>query len=223
MLAGVLSTDAAAVHDHLYVAPDGGYDGQFYYRMARAPFDFAATADGIHIDSPIRYQRIAYPALAFLVSAGDGAAVPWALIVVNLAMMAVLVAACCAIAIDSGRDPRWGLVAAGFFGLLMSVGRDLTEPTEVAFLACAILAMRKGRTGWAALAFSGAVLSRETAIVVVGAYLIVMRRRVGDAAGRRPVGATARSCSRSWSSRPGRPSSGSRPERSRCATPAVIR
>jgi hypothetical protein len=55
----------------------------------------------------------------------------------------------------------------------MSVGRDLTEPTEVAFLACGILAMRRGRTGWAALAFSAAVLSRETAIVVVGAYLVV--------------------------------------------------
>jgi hypothetical protein len=111
--------------------------------------------------------------LAFLASAGDGAVVAWALIVVNVALMLVLVAACCAIAVDSGRDPTWGLVAAGFFGLLMSVGRDLTEPTEVAFLACGILAMRRGRTGWAALAFSAAVLSRETAIVVVGAYLIV--------------------------------------------------
>jgi len=173
VLAGVPATDPAGVHDHLFIAPDGGYDGQFYYRMARAPFDFDKTVDGIHIDSPVRYQRITYPVLAFLASAGDGAVVPWALIVVNVAMMLVLVAACCAIAVDSGRDPVWGLVAAGFFGLLMSVGRDLTEPTEVAFLACGILAMRRGRTGWAALAFSAAVLSRETAIVVVGAYLIV--------------------------------------------------
>ena len=173
VLAGAVSTDAGAVHDHLYVAPGGGYDGQFYYRMARAPLDFDPIVDGIHIDSPIRYQRIVYPALAYVASAGNGAAVPWALIAVNVAMMLVLVAACGAIAVESGRDPAWGLLAAGFFGLLLSVGRDLTEPTEVAFLACGILAMRRGRTGWAALAFSAAVLSRETAIVVVGAYLAV--------------------------------------------------
>jgi hypothetical protein len=95
------------------------------------------------------------------------------LILLNVVMLGVLAAASAGIARDCGRDPRWGLLIAGFFGLLMSTGRDLSEPTEVAFLACGLLAMRRERTGLAVLAFSAAVLSRESAVLVVVAYCAV--------------------------------------------------
>src|SRR5207237_58933 len=48
-----------------------GYDGQFFYRLALNPFNFHHTAYGIRMDQPYRYMRVGYPALTWLVSAGQ--------------------------------------------------------------------------------------------------------------------------------------------------------
>ena len=48
------------------------------------------------------------------------------------------------------------------------MGRDLTEICEVLFVLVGLLLLRRQRSVWAAVALSAAVLSRETAFVVVG-------------------------------------------------------
>ena len=66
-------------------APVGepGYDGQFAYWIARDP---RPTAAGPHLDVPAyRYQRIVYPLLAWALAAGQAAAVPWTLVLINVA------------------------------------------------------------------------------------------------------------------------------------------
>ena len=72
------------------VAKTYGYDGQFFYRLALNPLNFHHTAYGITMDRPYRYMRIGYPALTWLVSAGQHALVPAMLVVVNIAALGAM-------------------------------------------------------------------------------------------------------------------------------------
>jgi hypothetical protein len=61
----------------------------------------------------------------------------------------------------------WGLLPAGFFGFVYSLARDLTEITGIVFAVGAIVAVRFNRPVLAGVLLTYAVLSRETAVVVV--------------------------------------------------------
>jgi hypothetical protein len=89
--------------------------------------------------------------------------------VVNMVALATLATLCAALSRRAGRHPLWGLLVAGFFGFLWSLGRDLTELTEAVFVVAGLLAVRHGRPVVAGLMLSAAVLAREPALVVVGA------------------------------------------------------
>jgi len=87
-----------------------------------------------------------------------------------------------------GRHALWGLLPAGYFGMVWSLDRDLTEITAITLVVAGIVAWRSGRHLLAGLAFSGAVLSRETAMLVVvdlmvtrGVDLVRRRGRPGGA------------------------------------------
>ena len=54
VVAGSRSMTRSAAAPHLAVQPGAGYDGQFYYRLALAPWDLAHTAFGVTIGSPLR-------------------------------------------------------------------------------------------------------------------------------------------------------------------------
>ncbi len=171
VVAGSVFTDTKRAPEGLFVRPDVGYDANFYYRLALDPLNFDDTAYGITIegDQQLRRDRILYPVLAYVVSVGSVEAVPWALVFVNIAAMGTIGLCGGALARSSGRAPLWGLLFLGFPLLFFSLGRDLTEPLEVALLLAAFLALRRERWLWATLAFSGAVLTRETALLVVAA------------------------------------------------------
>ncbi|GAC1441403.1 MAG: hypothetical protein NVSMB55_09050 [Mycobacteriales bacterium] len=175
---GDVSTFVVAGSD--YVSPDAGiavqpghgYDGQFAYRLALDPADLARHGHGVTIDSPLRLQRITYPVLSFLAAGGRRAALPAALVVVNVLGLGLLALLSALLARDAGRKPVAGLLVAGFFGFCTSLGRDLTEITTVALLVGGILAWRRRRPGVAVLAFSAAVLSRESALLVYAAFML---------------------------------------------------
>jgi hypothetical protein len=64
----------------------------------------------------------------------------------------------------------------------MALSRDLAEVVTLAALLAGILAVQRGRWGWAALAWTAAVLGREAAIATVVGYglwrlLQIVRRR----------------------------------------------
>jgi hypothetical protein len=71
-----------------------------------------------------------------------------------------------------GRHALWGLLPAGYFGLVWSLDRDLTDITAITLVVAGIVAWRSGRYFLAGAAFSGAVLSRETAMLVVVALMV---------------------------------------------------
>ncbi len=150
----------------LLVFPGNGYDGQFYYRLALDPADLHRTAFGITMDAPFRMQRIGYPALAWIVSAGQHAWVPVALVAVNVLALAAVGLAGGTLARDAGRHALWGLLLAGYFGFFMSAGNDLTEPVAAACLLGGIIAYRRGRPVLAGAAFGYGTLTRETVLLV---------------------------------------------------------
>jgi hypothetical protein len=150
----------------VYVFQHTGYDGQFYYRMALDPANLHKTAFGITMDAPYRFMRIGYSALAWLVSLGQHAAVPYALVAINVAALGALAYLGGIVAREAGRHALWGLLLAGYFGLMDSLSRDLTEALGALCLIAGILAYRKRHPLLAAAAFGYGVLTRETVLIV---------------------------------------------------------
>lgn len=161
------------------VQPGPGYDGQFAYRLALDPADLDENAERIRLDTTLRLERIAYPTFAWLGSAGQRSAVPDALVGVNLLALALLAYLGGRLARAAGRHALWGLLLAGYWGYLFSLGRDLHEIVTGLFVLAGLLAYRAARGGRAAptlaaaAALSIAVLARETALLVVVAIAAV--------------------------------------------------
>ena len=182
--AGTQFSNPAVVPHGLAVRAGAGYDGQFYYRLALQPWNLAWSAHGVTFDYALRRQRILYSWLSWVFSGGQAAAVPVALVGVNIVMLALMGLFSGKWAQSLGRHALWGLLPAGYFGMVWTLDRDLTEITAITLVVAGIVAWRSGRYVLAGLVFSAAVLSRETAMLVVAALLVtrfveVVRRRGG--------------------------------------------
>lgn len=185
--AGDEFTDAAAAPPGLLVAPHSpGYDGQFYYRIAIAPWSLAPVAAGVHFDYPVyRYQRVVYPLLVWLVSFGEPAIVPWAMILVNLAALAGIAAASVILSEELGL-PFWTpMVVALYPGFLLTLSRDLVEVLEVFLLLRGLIFLKRRAFPAASLFFMLAALTKETSLLFVVAVIAAEclkkpRARVGS-------------------------------------------
>jgi len=155
------------------VAPTYGYDGQFFYRLALNPLNFHHTAYGITVDRPYRYMRIGYPALTWLFSLGQHAAVPVVLVAVNIAAIGAMGYLGAVFARDGGWHALAGLLLPGYFGVLTSLSRDTAEPLAAACLLAGFLAARARRPVLAAVLLAYGALTRETVMVAVAAIAIV--------------------------------------------------
>lgn len=164
------------------VAKTYGYDGQFFYRLAINPLNFHHTAYGIRMDQPYRYMRIGYPALTWLVSAGQHFLVPAMLVAVNVAAIGALGYLGGLFAADGGRHALAGLLMPGYFGLITSLSRDTAEPLAAVCLLAGLLAVRGRRPLLAAVLLAYGALTRETVMVAVAAIAIM--RATGIVRGR---------------------------------------
>jgi hypothetical protein len=164
------------------VSPTYGYDGQFFYRLALNPLNFAHTAYGIRIDRPYRYMRIGYPWLTWLTSLGQHVLVPAMLVAVNVAAIGAIGYLGGVFARQGGRNALVGLLLPAYFGLLTSLARDTAEPLSVVCLLGGLLAVRARRPVLAGLLLAYGALTRETVMVAVAALAIV--RVVGLIRGR---------------------------------------
>ena len=161
--------DPARTPDRLpLTSVTGGYDGQFVYRLALAPWTDDVTAYGIRLDNPAyRQQRIATPVLAWAVGQLPGVSTLLALLLVNAAALVVAAAYAARLAGALGRHPLCGLVLALPAGMPISLGRHLTEPVAWAAVLAALWYARERRWAPCAAALTVAVLARETSLVVV--------------------------------------------------------
>jgi hypothetical protein len=167
VLAGSLYANRGRAPKGLPIRAGSGYDGQFYYRLALDPFNLARTAFGIQLDTLSRVERMAYPFLAWVISQGHSADVPLALVAVNVFAAGMLGLAGGLLARSAGRHALWGLVFVGYWGYLWTLGRDLTELTTAALVIFGLAALLRNAPFWAGLAFLGAIVSKETAVLLV--------------------------------------------------------
>jgi hypothetical protein len=165
-----------------------GYDGQFYYRFGFDPFNWHLTAYGITIDHAYRYTRIGYSVVAWLLSGGGhGRLLPLALVAANLLGVAAMAWLGAVFARDGGRHALWGLLFAAYFGLVVSVGRDTSEPLADACLLGGLLAYRRARYLLATALLGYAVFTNEPVLVLPVALALtrlwqIARQRGGPGA-----------------------------------------
>jgi hypothetical protein len=148
-----------------------GYDGQFYYALARAPW----TQHLAGIDfAPGRQMRILYPALAWLASGGDAHLLLWVMPAINVLAIGALAALGALFARRHGLSPWWGFllplaVNAGFPAL-----RDLTDVLSILTVCGVITAWVLRWPVWQlALWATAAALCREQNIAIIAAVLVV--------------------------------------------------
>jgi len=174
IVAGDHYVDATQLPSPIDVRPNSdGYDGQFYYRLALAPFDLRQPLDGIKIDAPVyRMQRMVYPVLAWAASLGEPRLVPLALLLINLAGLA-------AIALLAARLTRClelpALVPFAIVlwpGFVVTLTHDTTEILSTAFLMAALDRYFAGRLVVFVALGAIATLTRETTALVLGGLFI---------------------------------------------------
>ena len=154
--------------------PSTGYDGQFYYRFAFNPFNWNPTAYGIKVDHNYRYTRIGYSLVAYIISlGGHGRLLPTVLVVVNLICVGIMAYLGAKFAHESRRHALWGLLFVAYFGLVISVGRDTSEPLADACMLGGLLAYRHSRYILAALLVAYGVFTNEPILVLAVAIAIV--------------------------------------------------
>jgi hypothetical protein len=151
-----------------------GYDGQFYYRFAFDPFNWARTAYGISVDYNYRYTRIGYSVVAWIISlGGHGRLLPTVLVVINLVCVGVIGYLGAKFAREGNRHALWGLLFVAYFGLTISVGRDTAEPLADACMLGGLLAYRHSRYILAALFIAYAVFTNEPVLILPVALAVV--------------------------------------------------
>lgn len=174
VVVGTNRYDASSAHASLRALRNGeGYDGQFYYRLAIEPFSKKSVDHGISFDAPAyRQQRILYPILAWILSAGNPAWVPVALIILNYIGLWLIAWLGASLAISAGRHALWGVAFSLYPGFTFTLSRDLTEIVASTFFLAGLLFVRRSCHRGSATCLSLAVLARETTLVVSVAMMV---------------------------------------------------
>jgi hypothetical protein len=158
-----------------------GYDGQFYYVVARDPLLVHDSTVRSLADAPqnasssvfgsanqaFRLLRISYPAAAFLVSHAFGFTLAWSLLAINVLVGIALTAGVAHVAWRRGYSPLWGLAVGLLPGVLLATRRDLGDPLATAAALGGLLAWSSGRRTWGVTGLVIAVLAREVMVAIV--------------------------------------------------------
>lgn len=145
-----------------------GYDGQFIYYIAR---DGWAALE--HLDNPpYRLQRILYPLLTRALSAGNAAAMPWAMVAINAAAILTTTFLVTRWLVAHGLWRWYGLVYPLFVGTVMAYSRDLTEPLACTLALAGVLCWLDERRAAAVVLFALAGLARESTTLFVAALAL---------------------------------------------------
>ncbi len=155
-----------------------GYDGQFFYAIARDWTEAAPAIDG----PSLRYMRILYPLAARLLALGQPALVPWTLILVNVLACAAGTGLMAYLIGRRGAHPAWGLLYAAWVGTWFVVRLDLSE------LLCFALAKELGLVFAAGLALHALTTERRwrdaltiglAPLLTFAGWLLILRAWLG--------------------------------------------
>jgi hypothetical protein len=155
-----------------------GYDGQFYYYIARDPLH--ATP---FLDHPAyRYQRMVYPLLVAALSLGQANLIPYMLLLVNFIAIVLGTELLARLLIKQRLSPWFSLAFGLYFGQATAFLFDTTEPLTYLLICLGLFLLIRQRLTGGALSMGLAVLSRETAILFPLGYLVphVLQKRWQD-------------------------------------------
>lgn len=162
--------------DFVSEAPAGsiGYDGQFFYAIARDGLEATPRLD----NPPYRLQRILLPALAGVLALGDGARVAWTILLVNLLAIIATSALLSHWLERAGTSPWYSLIYTGYVGTLMAFSRDLSEPLTSMLAVAGVISWERGRVPLASALLALAALAKETALLycAICALYALLRR-----------------------------------------------
>lgn len=144
-----------------------GYDGQFYYQIARDPLHAAQFLD----QPAYRYQRIVYPLLVAALSVGQARLIPYMLLLVNFVSVVLGTELVARLLIKKKLSPWFSLAFGLYFGQAASFLCDLTEPLTYFLVCLGLLLLLRKRLTCAAIIWGLAVLSRETAMLFPLGYI----------------------------------------------------
>jgi hypothetical protein len=155
-----------ALHD-----PHGtpGYDGQFYYYLARDPLHAAPFLN----HPAYRYQRIVYPLIVAVLSLGQENLIPYMLLLVNFIAIVLGTELLARLLIREHLSPWFSLAFGLYFGQATAFIFDTTEPLAYLFICLGLFLLTRQRPTAATLCMGLAVLSRETAILFPLGYLVM--------------------------------------------------
>lgn len=147
-----------------------GYDGQFYYQIARNPLQAYQYMD----NASFREQHILYPIVVGVLSLGQVALIPYMLLLVNVVSVVLSVEILSRLLVKFGFSPWFSLALGLYFGQAAGVLFDTAEPFTY-FLVClgVWLLVEKNRFGLAAIMMGLSTLSREIAILFPIGYICV--------------------------------------------------
>lgn len=160
---------------NLYIYKNSdGYCGEIYYRMALSPFSREKTVYGLSLDGDDHhFQRFLLPFLAWVLSGGGRPGlIPIAFLLINYVSICIMGLVAGMYAKNIGRHALWGLVIPLYAGFLLTISRNLTEILEITLLVSVFVSMGRGRNILAAVLLSLAVLTRESALIVVAAIFL---------------------------------------------------
>ncbi|MGH9676078.1 MAG: hypothetical protein ACRD36_03165, partial [Candidatus Acidiferrum sp.] len=125
-----------------------GYDGQFYYAVAQAPFE----RHKVGIDNPsFRQARVLYPALCWALSAGDVRLLPWAMPAINLLAIGALAGMGAFFAVRNGFSPWLGLCLPLAVDVALPALRDLTDVLSTCAICALLVAWILRGPAWAVI------------------------------------------------------------------------
>lgn len=163
----------AVKNESSFVIADGyGYDGQFYHEIAHDPFDLHGT-DRVVEAARSRYTRILLPGLSYLLGGGQLLWVDRAYRGLELLFLFLGVACTAALLESAGRSAWWGAAFLALPATFFSLERQLTELPACALLVAALLAVERGRYGWAWFALAASALNREVGTVVIAGFVFL--------------------------------------------------
>ena len=167
-------SDAANALPSLTVLPLGlGFDGQFYYRLSIAPFSAAAQLGGVSFDVPsLRGSRIGFGLVGYLLSGGQPALVPAALMIGNVLLFGALGLFAGLLVKSAGKHALWSVLLLVWPGFPYSLALDTAEVLAAVCVVGGLLGLRRERWGWAAFALVGVAVTRESTVTIVAALWV---------------------------------------------------
>lgn len=154
---------ALAPHEWIF-ANSSGYDGQWYRLVAHDPWSRTNLSQSL--DSPIRYQRILLPAVAWLLAFGRSEWVDAAYILAVAVFLFAGVWITAKWSIVQGRSAWWGLGFAWLPGTLITADRMTVDVAEYTFFIASLYSWRTRNWAICWLAAAAAFLTRDVGLLL---------------------------------------------------------